>query len=117
MQYITALNDIQSSRKMEIKYPEKRYSDRKNRFLAVYLKDGESTFDIVNLTGNTIEYSGRKYENFEFERSVNESYPRKAEINFSDLKPCGCGCKIPSMRFYNRTIVLYRTIIYLFFIP
>lgn len=76
MQYITALNDIQPSRKMEIKYPEKRYSDRKNRFLAVYLKDGESTFDIVNLTGNTIEYSGRKYENFEFERSVNESYTK-----------------------------------------
>lgn len=85
MQYITALNDIQSSRKMEIKYPEKRYSDRKNRFLAVYLKDGESTFDIVNLTGNTIEYSGRKYENFEFERSVNESYTKNmSHIYFSN---------------------------------
>lgn len=85
MQYITALNDIQPSRKMEIKYPEKRYSDRKNRFLAVYLKDGESTFDIVNLTGNTIEYSGRKYENFEFERSVNESYTKNmSHIYFSN---------------------------------
>lgn len=85
MQYITALNDIQPSRKMEIKYPEKRYSNRKNRFLAVYLKDGESTFDIVNLTGNTIEYSGRKYENFEFERSVNESYTKNmSHIYFSN---------------------------------
>ena len=33
--------------------------------------------------------------------------------NFSDLKPCGCGYKIPSTRFYNRTIILYQTI-YLF---
>ena len=28
---------------------------------------------------------------------------------FLTLKPYGCGCKISSMRFYNRTIVLYRT--------
>lgn len=31
------------------------------------------------------------------------------EIIFLTLKPCGCGCKISSMRFYNMTIVLYRT--------
>lgn len=42
---------------------------------------------------------------------------RKTKIIFLDLRPCGCGCKIPSIRFYNRMIVLYRTIIYLFFIP
>ena len=42
---------------------------------------------------------------------------RKTEIIFLNLRPCGCGYKIPSIRFYNRTIVLYRTIIYLFFIP
>ena len=34
------------------------------------------------------------------------------------LKPCGCGYKIPSMRFYNRTIVLYRTNVHIsHFIP
>lgn len=44
--------------------------------------------------------------------------PRKAEINFSDLKPCGCGYKISFMRFYNRIIVLYQTnILVSHFIP
>lgn len=46
-----------------------------------------------------------------------DQYTRKTKIIFLDLRPCGCGCKISSMRFYNRIIVLYRTIIYLFFIP
>lgn len=30
-------------------------------------------------------------------------------ISLSNPEPCGCGCKIPSMRFYNRMIVLYQT--------
>ena len=41
-------------------------------------------------------------------------YTRKTEIIFLNLRPCGCGYKISSTRFYNRTIVLYQTIIYLF---
>ncbi len=30
-------------------------------------------------------------------------------VSLSNPEPCGCGYKIPSIRFYNRTIVLYRT--------
>lgn len=34
--------------------------------------------------------------------------PRKVEIIFLNLKPCGRGYKISSIRFYNRMIVSYR---------
>ena len=74
--------------------------------------------DSVNALKADLKTKKAELKSIDKEIARIEAKKVKAEINFSDLKPCGCGYKISFMRFYNRIIVLYQTnILVSHFIP